>query len=170
MATTGTICYIRDRGRVLLQLRADGRFGAGRWNGPGGKLRDGESPEEATAREVREETGLTVHDLRDHGVLTYYFGETTEPDYIVHVFSTEQFEGSLRASDEGQLQWFPDDRLPYDRMFPDDPVWVSHLLAGRRFQGVFRLSEDLTELIEHDLRVEAPGAPLPPAPVTFPEQ
>ena len=155
MATiVGTICYIRDRGRVLLQLRADGLFGAGLWNGPGGHVEDGESPSEAAVREVREETSLTVCDLLNHGFLTFYLGDSTEPAYMVHVFSTERFEGDPRASKEGRLKWFPEDRLPYDHMFPDDPHWVPHLLAGHRFQGVFRLSEDLTQLISNEVRVE----------------
>ena len=151
MAATGALCYIRDRGRVLLQLKAEGRFGGGLWNGPGGKIANGESPEAATVREVREETGLWVHDLFDHGALTFYFGDAPEPSYTVHVFSTASFEGELRASDEGELQWFADDALPYDRMWPDDPIWVPLLLAGGRFEGTFRLSEDLTQLVEHEL-------------------
>lgn len=155
MATIGALCYIRDRGRVLLQLRADGLFGAGLWNGPGGHVEDGESPFEAAVREVREETSLTVRDLLNHGVLTFYFGDATEPAYIVHIFSTERFEGEPRANKEGRLEWFPEDRLPYHGMFPDDPHWVPHLLAGRRFQGVFRLTDDLSQLTSHELRVEA---------------
>src|SRR3990170_4399189 len=124
MATTGTLCYIRDRGRVLLQLKADGRFGGGFWNGPGGKLADGESPLEATVREVREETGLTVRDLRDHGSLTFYFGDSAQPDYTVHILSTERFEGAVQPSEEGCLEWFREDQLPYDLMWPDDRHWV----------------------------------------------
>lgn len=154
MPTTGTLCYIRDRGRVLLQLKAQDRFGAGRWNGPGGKIRDGESPAEAMVREVREETGLTVCDLVDHGTLTFYFGDTVEPSYVVHVFSAQEYDGELRESDEGRLEWFPEDTLPYDQMWPDDEIWVPHLLAGRRFRGVFRLSEDLSRLTAQEFEVE----------------
>ncbi len=162
MATTGTICYIRDNGRVLLQLKAKGRWGAGLWNGPGGKIEDGESPEGAAAREVREETGLTVRDLRAHGTLVFYFGDTPEPDYTVHIFSTRSFEGALQPNDEGHLEWLPEDALPYDRMWPDDPIWVPHLLAGRRFHGEFRLSADLTRVIEHELRLHDEPATLDP--------
>ena len=49
MPTEAVLCYIRDGGRVLLQHKAEGRFGGGFWNAPGGKIVDGESPEQAAA-------------------------------------------------------------------------------------------------------------------------
>ena len=47
-------------GRVLLTRRADGQHLAGMWEFPGGKLEEGESPEEALVRECREECGIEV--------------------------------------------------------------------------------------------------------------
>ncbi len=47
-------------GRVLLTRRAEGQHLAGLWEFPGGKLEDGESPEEALVRECREECGIEV--------------------------------------------------------------------------------------------------------------
>lgn len=154
MATTGALCYIRNGGRVLLQLRTGGLFGEGLWNGPGGHVEDGESPKQAAVREVREETGLTVRDLLYHGILTYYFGEAAEPAYLVHIFSTDCFEGDPRPSREGQLEWFSENHLPYGHMFPDEPHWVPSLLAGYSFHGTFRISDDLTQVISHELRIE----------------
>ena len=155
MPTIGAICYVRDRGCVLLQLRAEGLFGAGRWNAPGGHVEEGDSPEEAAVREVREETGLGVRDLLNHGALTYYFGEAPEPTNTVHVFSTNRFSGEARDGDEGRLEWFAEGALPYDRMFPDDRACVPYLLSGQRFHGTFRISADLTRLISQELAVKA---------------
>ena len=150
MPTAGAVCYIRQNGRVLLQLKADGRFGGGWWNAPGGKLDGGETAEEAIMREVREETSLSVADLREHGTLTFYFGDTAEPDYLVHVFSTSHFTGEPRDSEEGRLQWFDEAALPYDQMWPDDKIWLPDLLAGRSFRGTFHLTADYKSIVSYE--------------------
>ncbi len=155
MTTNAVLCYIRDRGRVLLQHKTKGRFGAGFWNAPGGKISDGESPQQAAAREVREETGLTVRDLSEHGTITFYLEGTEEPDIFVHVFVAGQFEGTLQANDEGPLEWTAEDALPYDQMWEDDRIWVPHVLAGRSVRGSFRFSESYGRLLSHELEVEA---------------
>ena len=147
------LCYIRSGGNVLLQLKHEGRFGGGLWNGPGGKIEDGESPLDAVRREVREETGLAVDSLIEHGELVFYFGDSDEPSYSVRVYSAESFEGELQANEEGHLEWLPEASLPYERMWPDDVIWVHEMLAGKRFEGVFRLSEDLRTLVFHELRL-----------------
>jgi 8-oxo-dGTP diphosphatase len=154
MATNAVLCYIRDGGRVLLQHKAEGRFGAGFWNAPGGKIVDGESPEQAAVREVREETGLTVRDLCDYGTITFYQDGIEGPDIHVHVFVAGGFEGALQANDEGPLEWIVEDDLPYDEMWEDDRLWVPHVLAGRRIRGSFRFSAGYGRLLSDELRVE----------------
>ena len=52
-----TICYLFKDSQVLLQKKAEGKFGAGKWNAPGGKIKMTESPETAIMREIQEETG-----------------------------------------------------------------------------------------------------------------
>jgi 8-oxo-dGTP diphosphatase len=153
MPFRGVVCYIRDNGRVLLQLRAEGRFGGGWWNAPGGKLDDGESFEAAAIREVYEETGLVVRDLEDRGALTFYFGEEVDPEIDMRVFTTRAFEGEARGNEEGEVRWWDEAALPYDNMWADDAIWLPHVLAGKRVEGSFRLSSDHRTLLEHDLRV-----------------
>ena len=153
MTTEATLCtIIRDR-RILLQKKASGRFGEGKWNGAGGKLRPGETPEECARREVREETGLHVRSLRLHGALRHYFGGRDKPDWIVYQFSVADFEGEPRESDEGALRWFPIGEIPYGEMWQDDERWLPLLLDGKDFEGDFYFNEDGTALLDHNLTV-----------------
>jgi 8-oxo-dGTP diphosphatase len=54
---------IRPQGDFLLTSRPVGKVYAGYWEFPGGKLEAGETVEQALARELQEEIGITVHDL-----------------------------------------------------------------------------------------------------------
>jgi len=158
MPTTGAVCYVRSNGRVLLQLKAEGRFSGGWWNAPGGKVDENESPEDGAIRETKEETNLEVTDLREHGVNMFYFGDSIEPDYELHVFSTIAFAGEPRDSAESRLQWFDDRDVQYDRMWPDDRFWLPDMLAGRRFRGTFRLTGDYPRIVSLEYAVLAEPA------------
>jgi 8-oxo-dGTP diphosphatase len=161
VTTNAVLCYIRDRGRVLLQRKAEGRFGGGFWNAPGGKIVDGESPEQAAVREVREETGLRVDGLRHCGTIVFYVEGVDGPDIHVHVFEAGEFEGTPTANEEGPLEWIAEDALPYGQMWEDDRLWVPHVLAGRRVRGSFRFSANYGRLLSHELEVEPDGLDKP---------
>jgi 8-oxo-dGTP pyrophosphatase MutT (NUDIX family)/predicted N-acetyltransferase YhbS len=148
----GVVCYLRQNGRVLLQLKAEGRFGGGLWNAPGGKIDEGESPRSAVVREFREETGLEITPV-ERAKLTFYFGDAQEPAFDVYVFTSDSFSGETLASDEGPLEWHSVDALPLARMWPDDEYWLPQVLAGHRVRGTFRLTDDMTRVTEHDVRV-----------------
>lgn len=154
MTVEATLCHILYKDRLLLQRKSSGLFGEGKWNGVGGKMKAGEAPREGAAREVLEETGLRVSNLKTHGILKFYFGKIANPDWAVHIFSTGTFEGKLSASDEGKLKWFALDEIPYDEMWQDDRHWLPILLEGRRFNGDFYFNEDGTKLLNFYLNVE----------------
>jgi len=154
MTTAAIICIILRGDSILLQKKTPGRFGEGKWNGPGGKLRPGETPEECAVREVQEETNLRVRSLRLHGALSHYFGEKEEPDWIVYQFSTTEFEGEPEESDEGELRWFPLAEIPYSEMWQDDEHWLPLLLQGKDFTGEFHFNEEGTELLRFRIVTE----------------
>jgi 8-oxo-dGTP diphosphatase len=154
MVTEATLCEIIHRGRILLQRKSAGRFGEGKWNGPGGKVQPGETPLECIVREVWEETGLTVSYLTEQGVVDFYFGEKPEPDWVVHIYTTSTFSGEPKGSDEGELRWFSVVEIPYGEMWQDDTHWLPLLLKGKKFRGVFWYSLDGSELLRHRLAVE----------------
>ncbi len=141
MATDGTLCFIEKDGKFLMQRKESARFGGGKWNAPGGKALDGETPEECAVREVLEETGLKVSGLKKHGVL--HFTVEGKPFWSVHVFATGKFEGTPNNGGEGELKWMDKEDLPYAEMWPDDSHWVPLLVKGKKFEGKFDFKEDL---------------------------
>ncbi|MDR5709410.1 MAG: 8-oxo-dGTP diphosphatase [Armatimonadota bacterium] len=154
MSIRAVLCYIVRDGEVLLLRKAAGLWGEGKWNAPGGKVLPGEDPREAAVRETYEETGLHVGALRHRGVLHFTFGEGALVDWIVDVYWTDACVGELRAGDEGELRWFPLHQLPYEEMWPDDRLWLPHLLAGRRFRGRFHFDGTAQHLLHYELHVE----------------
>ena len=151
MTVEATLCAIIRDGRILLQRKAAGRFGEGKWNGAGGKLEQGEDPVDGVTREVQEETGLRIRGPRRHGLLDHFFGDRSTPAWSVHIFSATVFEGELVSGEEGELRWFPVEEIPYEEMWDDDLHWLPLLLEGRDFDGAFYFNEDASELLDFRL-------------------
>jgi len=148
------ICYLRRGDYFLLLLKATGKFGGGLWNAPGGKIKDGESPQDAAKREVFEETGLTVDDVDKLGFLEFYFGPgKSRPDWTAEVFTSREFSGELRESSEGRLEWFSKDKLPIDQMWEDDKYWLPLLVEGLIFHGKFVFTSDSKKLVNHEIDI-----------------
>ena len=151
MVIGATLCEIVHEGKLLLQRKRRGRFGEGRWNGPGGKLNLGESPEDGCRREVFEETGVRLGKLVYHGVLRHFFGEVEEPDWAVHIFSTTEINGDIKENEEGELRWFSLKQIPYKEMWQDDSYWLPLVIEGKMFEGEFYFNDDGSRLLRHRL-------------------
>lgn len=127
---------------ILLGMKKRG-FGAGRWNGFGGKIEDGESIEEGAKRELMEECSLEATSLTRKGYLVFDMEETKKV-LKVHVFETFSFNNEPEESDEMRPQWFFERELPYDGMWPDDKHWLPQVLAGSSVLGRFEYGDDDT--------------------------
>jgi 8-oxo-dGTP diphosphatase len=128
------LCFIVKGGRVLL-IRKKRGLGAGKINGPGGKLEPGETALEAAIREVREEIGVTPLRLEDRGELHFQFTD----GYSLHcaVFVARDFEGDPIETDEATPFWVSVDDVPFDAMWEDDRHWLPQVLDGQKFRGWF---------------------------------
>jgi len=153
MPIIATLCHILKGEKLLLQKKSKVLFGADKWNGVGGKLKRNESSEEGVKREVLEETGLKILNLEFHGTLSFYFGDRNELDWIIYVFSTKDFEGKARPSEEGVLRWFAFREIPYDEMWQDDRHWLPLLLKGKKFEGNFYFDKEGKELLDFNLKI-----------------
>ena len=88
----------------------------------------GESIVDAVIREMKEETGLTIQNPKLCGIKQFPIDGGR---YLVFLFETEVFTGTLRSSGEGEMRWIPRSRL-----------------------GEYRTVEDLDALLEVMLRPE----------------
>ena len=104
-AVNTTLIYIERGGSYLMlhRTKKENDCNHDKWIGIGGKFERGESPEECMLREAKEETGLTLTSYRYRGIVTFV-SDRWEPEYM-HLFTADDFTGTLRACDEGELAW-----------------------------------------------------------------
>lgn len=106
--TLTNMCMIYDdKGNVLVQNRVNPD-----WPGitfPGGHVEPLESFTDSVVREIKEETGLIVKNLRLCGVKDWIIDENSR--YIVLLYKSNDFSGELLSSNEGEMLWVPAGKL-----------------------------------------------------------
>lgn len=137
-----TLCLVRQGPKILLGMKKLG-LGAGRWNGFGGKVEQGEAIEVAATRELREEVCIEALDICQKGILEFSF--ENDPKILeVHVFETTKFSGEPKETSEMTPRWFDIANIPYDQMWSDDIHWLPLLLADKTFRGKFHFDKPST--------------------------
>ncbi len=134
-----TLLFVRQADRVLL-IRKQRGLGAGKINGPGGRLDEGESPLQCAIREVQEELCVTPIGVEARGELAFQFVDGYA--LYVHVFSATGCEGEPQETAEAVPLWTSIDAIPFDEMWADDRLWFPHLLSGQLFRGRFLFDDD----------------------------
>lgn len=129
-----TLCFVITDGRILL-IRKKRGLGAGKVNGPGGRLEHGETEVECAIRETREELGIDVIDPERGGELHFQFTD----GYALHcaVFIASEARGEAIETDEAIPLWTDLNAIPFHEMWADDIHWLPGLIDGRKFRGFF---------------------------------
>ena len=123
------MCMVCDgKGNVLVQNKKGDRTWHG-WNFPGGHVEQGEFVTPSVVREIREETGLTIENPKLCGIKEFQ-KEQDGKRFIVFLYVASRFSGELRASDEGDVFWYPLSELKRSRELADGfsemlPVFTS---------------------------------------------
>lgn len=147
--TLVTLIYCVRDAHVLLARRINEPY-VGYWIAPGGKIKPGESPRIAAARELQEETGLVADNLQLRAVVS----ETSPRDdhqWLLFIYRMDQTQGELDSDQrEGQLVWHRIADLPELPQPEPDKCFTPHVLghAPGVYEAHFKLDEQLN-IIKH---------------------
>lgn len=136
-----TLCYPIVNGRVLLAMKKRG-FGVGKWNGPGGKLLEGETIEQGCRRETKEEIGIDLSELEHRGEIEFIFESKPEWNQICSIFVASEVLGEPQESEEMKPSWFAIQDVPYNDMWADDSIWLPDVLKGGNVSLRFYFDEN----------------------------
>lgn len=151
-----TLCYIEKDGAWLMLHRTKKKVdcNAGKWIGVGGKVEEGESPDDCLVREVREETGLELESYRLRGVVTFVSDEwETEQMFL---YTATPCEGEPITCDEGELAYIPISEVFDLNLWKGDRVFL-HLLCEEAPFFMMKLvyeGEELAQIVIHGDTVE----------------
>lgn len=107
---------------MLHRVKKKNDLNKDKWVGIGGKFEENESPEEANAREVFEETGLTLKSARYCGIVTFV-SDVWQTEYM-HIFHSESFSGIVHECDEGNLKWIDKNALQSLPLWSGDKIFL----------------------------------------------
>ena len=134
----GTLCYIyNDRQTLMLhRIKKENDIHEGKWNGLGGKLESGESPDECVIREVYEESGLTINNPTLRGIMTFPKFDDIN-DWLVFLYTANDFNGNLIKSNEGVLKWIDNNEILNLNLWEGDKIFLDWLNQDKFFAAKF---------------------------------
>lgn len=120
------VALVDADGRVLLAERPEGKSMAGLWEFPGGKVDDGETPENALIRELKEELGI---DVTVSCLAPVAFASHTYDDFhlLMPLFACRVWQGEPQGLEGQALQWIRPVRMGDVNMPPADAPLVATL-------------------------------------------
>jgi 8-oxo-dGTP diphosphatase len=145
-----TLCYVRSQEHTLLIYRnkKPNDMHAGKWNGVGGKLEPGETPEECARREIMEESGLKVSDLVWKGLITFPQFSKQE-DWYTFIYLAEAADRDVIDLPEGELHWIANDELLSLNLWAGDRIFLHWLDKPGFFSAKFIYQEG--ELLDYQV-------------------
>lgn len=121
---------IVDGDKVLLGKRKYAPA-QGMWDVIGGFLEAGEHPEDGARREVREEVGVEIQELKYVGIFMDQYGVAGDPTLNISYVATIQSGVLTPGDDIEEVNWFPLDDLPKDIAFKNGQEMLESLCKKR---------------------------------------
>jgi 8-oxo-dGTP diphosphatase len=131
--TTG-VYLIKDNKMLFLvrNKKNDKMHNSGIYLPIGGHVELGEGIEEAAKREVKEESGVTVHSVDLKGIIYIRSQNTGDYDVIMFIFTSNDFTGEPVAGREGTFEWVSTDEIEKINVYEGDKIFLK-LMQEHKF-------------------------------------
>nr|WP_293665503.1 8-oxo-dGTP diphosphatase [Tepidibacter sp.] len=151
MMKNSTMCYIKKDNRTLMlhRTKKQNDIHEGKWVGLGGKMEQGETPEECIIREVKEESGLDISNPKLKGILTFPKFKDDE-DWYVFLFTAYDYSGEIIDCNEGDLKWVDDDKIQELNLWEGDRLFLKWMQEYEFFSG--KIVYENKELIDYSVK------------------
>lgn len=152
-----TNCFLVKRGsdgkiaEVCLAMKKRG-FGAGLWNGSGGKPGIDEPLVEAALREVREELGVAVRDIKKCGEFHFVL-KKEEMEATMYAFLAEEWDKDPAETEEMVPKWFRVGEIPFDKMWKSDREFLPKILSDTKVRGFYVFEGEGGKVLESRIEV-----------------
>ncbi|MBC8493660.1 MAG: Nudix family hydrolase [Candidatus Thioglobus sp.] len=119
-----------DSGQILIAKRQDHQFMGGFWELPGGKIEQGESPEDAISRELNEELGITVSQLSLHQTMTHQY-----KDRIVelNIYNINQYQYTPQGIEGQEITWSSVEQLSTFNLLPTMKAFIDSITLPNKY-------------------------------------
>ena len=134
---------------MLHRVKKENDMNKDKWIGIGGKVEEGETPKECILREAMEETGLTLNSVSYRGII--YFRNEFYYDEDMYLFTCNDFSGTLKECNEGNLEWVDKEKIYHLPLWEGDKIFLEALDRDDRF---FELTLNYYKdtLLSHELK------------------
>ncbi len=149
-----TLALLIKKDKILLAKKKRG-FAKNKYNGIGGKLKPNENPELAMIRETEEEINVTPLKYEKVGLIEFEEYYKNELEFIkMHVYKIDKWVGIPKETEEMCPKWFNVNKIPYEKMLPDDSYWLPLILENKKIKAYFKFAEDW-QLLANEIEILA---------------
>ena len=149
-------CYLIKDNEVVVTKYKKGNKKEGYYDIPGGKIEEGESPKQTAIREMKEETGINIQNLKYKGIMTIEYPDRM---FIFDTFISKEYEGEPQEFEENTSEWIDiDELLKKEKILSNiillDKFLIKGLIDDNRNFNLHIKVDEQENILEIDYKLE----------------
>ena len=149
-------CYLIKDNEVVVTKYKKGNKKEGYYDIPGGKIEEGESPKQTAIREMKEETGIEIQNLKYKGIMTIEYPNRM---FIFDTFISKEYEGEPQEFEENTSEWIDiDELLKKEKILSNiillDKFLIKGLIDDNRNFNLHIKVDEQENILEIDYKLE----------------